>query len=149
MEKVRNGEIHYISWAIPGLTFAADYIRQVLKVDSDTYKSLFREINTKKETGTVYPKAYMTFLPIEKANYYSGTEIHNNYEYTVTEVFAQIKDVLRVNKDYIKAKILYIDIRDIEVDNGKIGRLYYIPEMFYNIIKYDNMKIHKITFLYN
>ena len=71
--EVVEKKAHYIAWAIPGLTYSAEFCRQGINADADMYKSLFMKINESKETGTLYPRANMTFLPVNAANYYMGT----------------------------------------------------------------------------
>jgi hypothetical protein len=110
---VIENNAHYISWAYPGLTYSAHFCQNGLKVNAETYKTLFMEINSKGETGTLYPRVNMTFLPINKANYYMGTIVHRNEEYTREEEICHLKDALIANRDYIKAKKLYLDIRDL------------------------------------
>ena len=44
--EIMEKKAHYIAWAIPGLTYSAEFCRQGLNVDSDTYKSLFGKVNS-------------------------------------------------------------------------------------------------------
>jgi len=118
LAEIANGEAHYIAWANPGLTFAATMCQQGLKINADAYKALFMEVNTKKETGTVYPRANMTFLPVSEANYYMHTEKHHDSEYAKEDEFIQFRDAFIANRDYIKATKLYLDLRDFELYNN-------------------------------
>ena len=115
VNELSNKQAHYISWAVPGLTFSAFYCESVAKLNADSYKQLFLSVNQKNETGTLYPHANITILPIERVNYYmSNIEHHTGY--TDDERFNHLKDAFIANRDYIKSPKIYLDIRDIEAN---------------------------------
>lgn len=138
--ELKDGSSHYISWAIPGLTFATEFCKSGLNNNATNYKDLFAKINIARETGTLYPQANMTFLPVEKANYYMGTEIHYDGEYTAEEKLSHMKDVLIANRDYIKVKRLYLDVRDLELDASYIGKMDYL-DVLKELIKHRPLSI--------
>jgi len=144
LREIASGEAHYISWAIPGLTYSSHFCKQGVKANADACKALFMEINNKNETGTLYPRAYMTFMPVEKANYYMETEAHYDGEYTEAEKKRHMNDALIANRDYIKAKKLYLDIRDLpNMDLMLMAMQYreYYSEMIRKIIEQEQMEI--------
>ena len=118
-DEIIDKKAHYISWAIPGLTFSAFFCEMALKNSNDnsSYQDLFMKINYKQETGTLYPYANMTFLPMESENYGYLAEhsiVHHRGYYTRKERTAHFKDAFIANRDYIKASKIYVDCRDIE-----------------------------------
>ena len=52
VNELSSKQAHYISWAVPGLTFSAFYCESVAKLNADAYKQLFMTVNQKNETGT-------------------------------------------------------------------------------------------------
>ena len=104
-------QYHYVAYAIPGLTFAANYFLKC-KVPGN-YKELFYEINSKNETGTLYPFCKATFMPVPSANYYLGTVEHRK---TVTEkeIRNYYKDVLKAN-NMMGTDTIVLDLRDLDL----------------------------------
>lgn len=101
----KNHSYHYVAFAIPGLTYAAEYARAIV---SD-YKSQFYAINEAGESGLL---GNATFIPVEKANYYLSVVEHKPLPYSEDERVAHYRDVLEAQELYVKAQTIVVDLRD-------------------------------------
>lgn len=118
-DAAKNG-YHIISVAFIGLTNFSSVCEYGFKIDQYEQDKLITPINTKKETGTVFPKHNLTILPYR----YRTTPVMTVGEYdytsgkgfTIEEVETQIKDALKAETDYIKSKKLVFDFRDFGKD---------------------------------
>ncbi len=101
---------HYVAFAIPGLTFAAEYFYINRSLN---YKKLFYEINSANEAGTLFPLHKATYLPVNKANYYMETIKHreNTSEKDQRKYF---KDVEKSNTMFGTDTIV-LDLRDFDL----------------------------------
>ena len=146
--EVMEKKAHYISWAKVGShSCAYDFCIYGLKnTDVDAY-TMFDTVNRRKETGTLYPQVNMTFLPIER-QWSPGILILLNYieyhdkEYTREEEALHLQDALIANRDYIKSKKVYFDIRNKEPfsidENCTNNILSYYGELINELIAKEN-----------
>lgn len=111
---LKNGSIHYVSVAMPGLTIACHNIECAGGFDCRQRNDFMMTINRAKETGTLYPKVNITILPSPSASY-GGIDltIYNDGDYSDEEVIGHILDAFKANSAYIKSRTLYFDFRDL------------------------------------
>ena len=97
---------HYVAYAIPGLTYAAEYCSKNIP----NYRELFYEINSTNEAGTLYPLYKATFMPVPRANYYLGT-IEHRKTVSMEDKIGYYRDVVKAN-DMIQTDTIVLDFRD-------------------------------------
>jgi hypothetical protein len=110
---LKNGACHYVSVAMPGLTFASEIICD-LGFDTRHRNDFMMTINYKCEVGTLYPRANLTLLPSPSASY--GGLDRNTYhegDYPADVVVADILDAFQANSQYIKSRQVYFDFRNL------------------------------------
>ena len=107
-EEDNKYDFHYVAFAIPGLTFAAEYCMPFRKIFD--YKELFYTINSNNEAGTLYPACNATFLPVHRANYYLGTIEHRS-SVTTDEIKTYFHDVDKANT-MMGTDTIVLDLRD-------------------------------------
>jgi hypothetical protein len=118
-DAAKNG-YHIISVAYIGLTNFSSVCQYGFNIDQYEQDRLITPINTKKETGTVFPKHNLTILPYR----YRTTPVMTvgEYDYTngkgfsIDEVEVHIKDALKAETDYIKCGKLVFDFKDFGKD---------------------------------
>lgn len=118
-DAAKNG-YHIISVAFIGLTNFSSVCQYGFNIDQYEQDRLITPINTKKETGTVFPKHNLTILPYR----YRTTPVMTvgEYDYTngkgfsIDEVEVHIKDALKAETDYIKCGKLVFDFKDFAKD---------------------------------
>ena len=118
-DAAKNG-YHIISVAFIGLTNFSSVCQYGFNIDQYEQDRLITPINTKKETGTVFPKHNLTILPYR----YRTTPVMTvgEYDYTngkgfsIDEIEVHIKDALKAETDYIKCGKLVFDFKDFGKD---------------------------------
>lgn len=111
---------HIVSLAFIGLTNFSSVCRSAFNIDQPEQESYITPINTKKETGTMYPKHNLTILPYRyrtTAGMTVGTYDHTHGEgFSIDEICSHIKDALLAETEYIKAGKIVFDFRDLGED---------------------------------
>ncbi|MDR1384478.1 MAG: hypothetical protein LBJ67_11650 [Planctomycetaceae bacterium] len=102
--------VHYVSWAIPGLTFAQSTMELFVK-GIENAKDMMFKINHQAETGTLYPVANITLMPVTNANYYQENTIHKNIPFSKEEENKQWIDVFNAHK-LMATELMIVDCRD-------------------------------------
>ena len=137
----KNG-YHIISVAFIGLTNFSSVCQYGFNIDQYEQDRLITPINTKKETGTVFPKHNLTILPYR----YRTTPVMTVGEYdytkgkgcTIDEVEEHIKDAFKAEIDYIKSNRLVFDFRDFGQDMLRYrNRLHTYLSQEYNHFEWD------------
>ncbi len=120
---LKRGECHYVSVAMPGLTFASSYIEFAGNFSVEQRNGFMTTVNRAKETGTLYPKLNLTLLPSPSASYtgFDYTE-YNSGDFSTDEVIRHILDAFKANSEYIKSKKMYFDFRYLCVSEWHYGR---------------------------
>ena len=137
--------IHYISWtpfnprSVTGyssMDFVDYIVRQNTGVSNPEY--LYREIDSKNETGTLYPKANITIMP------------SYNQPYEDQEIYKHFNDAMKVQIQYIKADYIIFDMRNYEYISpyrNVPDNLEYMRMIDYNITRI-NILMNKNTEVY-
>lgn len=115
-----KNDFHIISVAKIGLTNFSSVCEYGFGLNQYEQEELIIPINTKKETGTSFPKHKLTILPYR----YRTTPVMTIgvYDYTdgkgfsIEEVGNHIKDAFKAEINYIKSGKLVFDFRDFGED---------------------------------
>ena len=103
---VKSGKIHVVCMGQNGLTHLNVYTELYYKIPKAIVNEWVDLVNSKKETGTLYPQAYISILPIsdgkEKLDY---KELENC-----------IYDVFIANQEYLKSEIIYFTLESSYVN---------------------------------
>lgn len=137
-----NNGFHIISVAFIGLTNFSSVCQYGFGIDQYEQERLITPINTKKETGTIFPKHNLTILPyryrttpvmtVDEYDYTSGKG------FTIDEVEVHLKDALITETDYIKSNKLVFDFRDLGKDMIRYrNRLHTYLTQEYNRYNWD------------
>jgi hypothetical protein len=111
---LKSGSIHYVSVAMPGLTFASANVEFAVGFNIGQRNDFMMTVNRAKETGTLYPKANITLLPSPSASYGGmDSNTYNDGDYSAEEVCAHILDAFKANSQYVKSKKMYFDFRNM------------------------------------
>ncbi len=115
---LKSGSIHYVSVAMPGLTFASANVEFAGGFNVGQRNDFMMTVNRTKETGTLYPKVNVTLLPSPSASYGGmDSNTYNDGDYSAEEVVAHILDAFKANSQYIKSKKMYFDFRNLCVSD--------------------------------
>ena len=111
---LHEGEVHYVSVAMPGLTVASSLIETVGGFDTPQRNEFMMRVNRARETGTLYPRVNITLLPSPRASYL-GVDDHEYHQgdYPVDTVIAHILDAFRANHEHVRSTRMYFDFRSL------------------------------------
>ena len=111
---LRNGSVHYVSVAMPGLTVACSPIEFVGNFDTRQRNDFMMRVNRARETGTFHPRVNITLLPSPSASYL-GLDVNEYHEgdYPVNTVIDHILDAFRANREYIRSARMHFDFRNL------------------------------------
>ncbi len=116
---LKSGSIHYVSVAMPGLTFASANIEFAGGFNVGQRNDFMMTVNRAKETGTLYPRVNITLLPSPSASYGGmDSNIYNDGDYSAEEVITHILDAFKANSEYIKSNRMYFDFRNLCVSEA-------------------------------
>ena len=107
IEDVKSGKIHVVCVAWNGLTHLKVYGEFYCKLPEDTVNSCVEIVNKKRETGTLFPQAYLTIVPVSIAQKIGDKEycfLSNS------EMKNAIYDVFKANEEYLKSEIIYFTL---------------------------------------
>ena len=103
---VKSGKIHVVCMGQNGLTHLNIYAELCYSIPKNVVNHCVDLVNSKKETGTLYPQAYISILPIsdgkEKLDY---KELENC-----------IYDVFIANQKYLKSEIIYFSLESYYIN---------------------------------
>lgn len=123
-------QCHYIAFAVPGVSYAANYLA------GTKYKSrhteIFDEINSKNTAGTFYPEYSATFLPVQKVMAYMNEAEKEKAE---SEIRSYFKSVERA-ESLMNTAVALFDIRDF----GVIDNEFYKKVAIEELMKFDKLK---------
>ncbi|MCL5029776.1 MAG: hypothetical protein M1480_12260 [Bacteroidetes bacterium] len=119
IKAAKNG-FHIISVAFIGLTNFSAVCQYGFGIEQPEQERFITPINTKKETGTLFPKYKLTILPYRyKTSAFMNVDKYdytNGKGFTRDEVMVHIKDAIIAETDYIKSGKLVFDFRDLGED---------------------------------
>lgn len=102
-----NKQIHIVCAAQNGLTHLNFYTELWCRIDKVTVNKAVEIINSKKETGTLYPLLNITILPKseKKTDWNRNSDILSKMELKNC-----ILDVFKANNEYIKCESIYFSL---------------------------------------
>jgi hypothetical protein len=103
---VKSGKIHIVCMGQNGLTHLNVYAELYYKIPKAVVNECVDLVNSKKETGTLFPHAYISILPKSE-----GQQILN-YD----ELESCIYDVFKANQEYLKSEIIYFTLESSYVN---------------------------------
>ena len=92
-----------------GLTHLNVYAELYCRIPKTIINECVDLVNLKKETGTLFPKAYISILPKSEYQTYGNKQ---PFLLTEEELHVCIKDVFKANRDYLKSEVIYFSIED-------------------------------------
>ena len=109
---LQNGSCHYVSVAMPGLTFVSANIEHAGGFDTRQRNDFMMKVNHARETGTLYPRVNITLLPSPSASYTGGDVVrYHDGDYPQMDVVIHILDAFKANTDHVKGDKMYFDFR--------------------------------------
>ena len=115
-DELPKKEIHYISYAASGLTIPSSIIEFAGGFSVDDIYELMTKVNQERETGTLYPKANISLLPLPSMRSRFGLEpgdTFNDGDYSNEQIVSHILDAFKADTRYIKSNKMYFDFRYI------------------------------------
>jgi len=100
IDDVKSGKIHIVCMGQNGLTHLNVYAELYCKIPKEVVNQCVELVNSKKETGTLFPKAYITILP--------KSETPSDWNTNKMEMC--IKDVFFANQEHLKCEIIYFTL---------------------------------------
>jgi hypothetical protein len=97
---VKSGKIHIVCICQNGLTHLNVYAELYYKIPKAIVNECVDLVNSKKETGTLFPQAYISILPKSE-----GQQILN-----FEELESCVYDVFKANQEYLKSEIIYFTL---------------------------------------
>lgn len=115
IEDVKSGKIHIVCMAQNGYTHLNVYAELEYKLPKKLVNQCVENVNSKKETGTLYPEANITILPKseiktdwnKKPNTLNAKELENC-----------IGDVFKANQEYLKSEVIYFTLENSYVNKS-------------------------------
>jgi hypothetical protein len=104
---VKLGKIHVVCMAQNGLTHLNVYAELYLEIPKSIVNQCVDLVNSKKETGTLFPHAYISLLPKSenKSDWNKNPQILN-----IKEMETCIGDVFITNQKYLKSEIIFFSL---------------------------------------
>lgn len=115
-EDVKSGKIHLVCMAQNGLTHLNVYAELYLHLPKDMINKCVDLVNTARETGTLYPKAYISILP--KSEHRSNMPPPLSF----SELKKCLEDVFKANEEYLKSPIIYFSLEYgyVDISSAKV-----------------------------
>ena len=111
---LKNGSIHYVSVAMPGMPVASSNIQFAGGFSIEQRNQFMMRINRAQETSTLYPEINITLLPSPSASYLGmDNTVYHEGDYSEQEVAVHILDAFKANSEYIKSDKMYFDFRNL------------------------------------
>ncbi|MDG4945735.1 hypothetical protein NMK71_04855 [Weeksellaceae bacterium KMM 9713] len=121
---LKNKEIHMVTPAYIGLTQCSTYLSNGCGMHLSQQEILVREVNEKREVGTLYPLHNMTLFPFRYQS--SAFMMHSLVDYTNGNGYSDddfrsfINDILLAEIKYIKSNRIIIDLAGCMEDSEKM-----------------------------
>lgn len=115
---MKDKKCHIVTLAYLGLNFSNEYIKVATNNDEKFAFDLVQEICTKKETGSLFPVANLTLIPVEYLHYpVMGGRVISEDNYTENQFREFIEDAFKAETEYIKSGKMVFDFRDRHIKN--------------------------------
>jgi hypothetical protein len=113
IEDVKSGKVHVVCMAQNGSTHLNVYTELYYKLPKELVNQCVNSVNSKKETGTLFPQANITILPKSE-----NKSDWNQNPQTVdpNELENCIVDVFKANQEYLKSEIIYFTLENSYVN---------------------------------
>ena len=112
---VKSGKIHIVCMAQNGLTNLNVYAELHYKLPKPLINQCVDLVNSKKETGTLFPQANISILPKSEMRT-DGIKNHHN----ISELEKFIDDVFEANQEYLKSEIIYFTLESSYINKGQV-----------------------------
>lgn len=107
-DDVKAWRIHIVCMAWNGLTHLNVYGELFYKLPKEELNQFVDLVNSRRETGTLFPKANISILPVYE---------NKNYDtFNLIELTECIKDVFVANHLHLKSQIIYFTLEDAYID---------------------------------
>jgi len=107
IDDVKSGKIHIVCMGQNGLTHLNVYAELYYKIPREVVNQCVELVNSKKETGTLFPKAYISILPKSER----PTDWNENpQKLSRNEIEIGIKDIFIANQEHLKCEIIYFTL---------------------------------------
>lgn len=124
---VKSGKIHVVCMAQNGYTHLNVYAELYCKIPKPIVNACVELVNSKKETGTLFPEAYISILPKSEEK----TDWNKNAQsLSMQEMKTCIGDVFIANQEYLKSEIIYFTLEGSYIN--KTMALQIIKSKIYN-----------------
>lgn len=120
IDDVKSGKIHIVCMARNGLTHLNVYAVLFCKLPNELVSKCAEDVNLNKETGTLFPKANITILPISEND---TTWNQKPQTLSYNELEKCIDDVFKANQEYLKSEIIYFTLEEFWVDKKSAFRI--------------------------
>ncbi len=115
---LKEKKIHVVTFAYLALTNAHEYLKAVIS-DQDKRFELVSKVCREKETGTLFPVANLTLIPVEYLHYpVMGGEQISETDYSREDFEMFIEDAFKAELEYVKSGKMVFDFRDKQIRSG-------------------------------
>jgi hypothetical protein len=128
IEDVKSGKIHVICVAENSFTHLNVYAELMLNFSRTDINNFVELSNSRSEVGTLFPKAYLSILPI------GNIQSDDKLSFYVEEIFT-------LNQQYLKSEILFFSLEDSFINKEIIFK---IIENKIQIEKNNNLFVKEI-----
>lgn len=105
-DKFKEKQIHLVCVAAKGLTTCDCAATAVGGIDGMTVAAAITKVNQLGETGTLWPRLPMTIIPLLQCEERKSPDEDDIDEF----LRRSFQDVAKANREYIKSRVLYIDL---------------------------------------
>jgi ABC-type phosphate transport system ATPase subunit len=138
--EVKNGKIHVVCMAKNGLTHLNVYAELYYKLEKEIVNKSVDLVNNNMETGTLFPKANISILPIVNNIRVGNTNPDRMPFYDLRKC---IEDVFKANEEFIKSEIIYFTLESSYIDKSVVLKI--IQEIIENS-SHKNLKVKTVWF---
>ncbi len=112
---VKSGKIHIVCMAQNGMTHLNVYAELYYKLPKPLINQCVDLVNSKKETGTLFPQANISILPKSEMRT-EGIIYHHN----IIDLENFIDDIFEANQKYLKSEIIYFTLESSYINKSQV-----------------------------